>query len=172
MPGASGEYLDLTRASHQPVRWAGTISIAALPRLAAAVADIRSQANAELQAMHDGGQLTVQGKVEATLLLTCQRCFGNMHLPVKAEFNLAWVRNENEALRLPNLYEPLLSASGRVKIAELIEDELLLALPMVALHALSQECVTGIRGTSRQTVTDVKATRREPFAALKALKRR
>ncbi|MGA9855927.1 MAG: YceD family protein [Gammaproteobacteria bacterium] len=143
-----------------------------MPRLAAAVADIRSLANAELQAMHDGGQLTVHGEVEANLLLTCQRCFGSMHFPVKAEFNLAWVRNENEALRLPDMYEPLLSASGRVKLAELIEDELLLALPMVALHALPQECSTGVHAASRQTVADAKAARRAPFAALKALKRR
>jgi len=122
--------------------------------------------------MHDGGQVTVQGKVETDLLLTCQLCFGNMHFPVKADFNLAWVRNENEAVSLPDLYEPLLSVSGRVKIADLIEDELLLALPMVALHASPQECGIGVRGTSRQTVTDSKATRRKPFAALEALKRR
>jgi len=172
MSGASGDYLDLIRASHQPIRWAGTISIAALPRLAAAVAGINGQASAELQAKHDGGQVTVQGKVEANLMLTCQRCFGNMHFPVKADLNLAWVRDEKEAVSLPAVYEPLLSASGRVKIADLIEDELLLALPMAARHAAPQECGAGVRSTARPAVTDAKEKRRKPFAALESLKHR
>lgn len=164
--------MDLTRASHLPVRWTGTISIAALPRLAAAIADTRGQARAELQALHDGGQVSVQGKVEANLVLTCQRCFGNLDFPVKADINLAWVRSEKEATGLPDAYEPLLSESGRVDIAELIEDELLLALPISALHASPQECGTEIRGTSRQPVTDTKTARRKPFAALEVLRRR
>jgi DUF177 domain-containing protein len=172
MSGAPGEYLDLTRATHQPVRWTGTISIAALPRLAAAVADTGGLASAELQAMHDGGQVSVRGKVEANLVLTCQRCFGKLGFPVKADLNLAWVRSEKEAAVLPDVYEPLLSDSGRVNIAELIEDELLLALPISALHATPQECGTGVRGTSRQADTEAKVTRRKPFAALEALKRR
>jgi len=172
MSGTLGEYLDLTRASHQPVRWTGTISIAALPRLAAAVADTSGQASANLQAMHDGGQVSVQGTVEANLVLTCQRCFGNLVFPVKADFNLAWVRSEKEATGLPDVYEPLLSGSGRVKIADLIEDELLLALPMAALHTVSQECGVGARSTSRRAVTDAKEKRRKPFAALESLKHR
>ena len=172
MSGALGEYLDLTRVSHLPVRRADTISLAALPRLAAAVADTSGQVTAELQAMHAGGQVTVRGKVQAHLVLTCQRCFGSLDFPVKADFNLVWVRSEAEVASLPELYEPLLSASGRVKIAELLEDELLLALPMVALHAASVECGGGIRGKSRQTVTAAKAPGSKPFAALKTLKRR
>ncbi len=172
MSGAPGEYLDLTGASHQPVRWTGSISIAALPRLADAVADTRGLASAELQVLHDGGQISVQGKVEANLILTCQRCFGNLRFPVKAAFNLAWVRSEKEATGLADAYEPLISDTGRVKLTELIEDELLLALPMSALHASPQECGNGVRGTSRQSVTDAKTTRRKPFAALEVLKRR
>jgi DUF177 domain-containing protein len=172
MSGASGEYLDLTRATHQPVRWTGTISIAAMSRLAAAIADTSGLASTELQAMHDGGQVCVRGKVQADLVLTCQRCFGKLGFPVKTDFNLAWVRSEKEAAELPDLYEPLLSDSGRVNIAELIEDELLLTLPISAMHAKPQECGAAVRGTSWRADTEAIATRRKPFAALEALKRR
>ncbi|HVC27993.1 MAG TPA: YceD family protein [Gammaproteobacteria bacterium] len=143
-----------------------------MPRLAAAVADTSGQASAKLQVMHDGGQVSVQGTVEANLVLTCQRCFGNLVFPVKADFNLAWVRSEKEATGLPDVYEPLLSGSGRVKIADLIEDELLLALPMAALHTVPQDCGVGARSTSRRAVTDAKEKRRKPFAALESLKHR
>ncbi len=70
MSGAAGEYLDLTRVSQRPIRWAGAISLSALPRLAAAVADSGGQATVELQAIQDNGQVIVHGLVKATLVLT------------------------------------------------------------------------------------------------------
>ncbi len=172
MSGASEEYLDLTRVSHRPVRWAGAISLSALSRLAAAVADSGGQATVELQAIQADGQVSVHGQVQANLVLTCQRCFGSLDFPVKADFNLAWVRSEEEAVRLPDVYEPLLSASGRVKIAELIEDELLLALPMAALHTPPQACGGDPRGKFQQPAKAAKTARSKPFAALQTLKRR
>ena len=116
MSGTSGEYLDLSRVGRQPVQWVGTIRIAALPRLSAALTDGNGQVSVELQAMHDGGQVSVRGTAKAKLALTCQRCFGNVEYPVAADFHLAWVRNENEASKLPEFYEPLLSTTGHVKI--------------------------------------------------------
>jgi uncharacterized protein len=171
MSGASGEYLDLTRASHQSLRWAGNISTTAMPRLAAAVADPGSQVSVGLQTAHDGGRVTVQGRIQADLKLTCQRCFGNLEFPVTTGFNLAWVRSEQEAMHLPEPYEPLLSASGRLKVAELVEDELLLALPMVALHAID-ECRASVAAKSRRRRKVAADTVSRPFASLKALKRR
>lgn len=172
MSGASGEYLDLTRASYRPVQWAGAISIAVLSRLSAELADNSGQATVGLLAKNDGGQVSVQGNVEAKLVLTCQRCFKNLVLPVKAGFTLAWVRNEAQAADLPDSYEPLLSASGRVKIADLIEDELLLALPLVAMHQTLHECGIRAGAVPNSDVSRHEASRTRPFAALGRLKHR
>ncbi|MDE2090594.1 MAG: DUF177 domain-containing protein [Gammaproteobacteria bacterium] len=142
-----------------------------MPRLASVVADTSGLASAKVHAKHDGGQITVQGKVEANLLLTCQRCFRKMEFPVNTDFNLAWVRNETEAMNLADVYEPLMSISGRVNIAELIEDELLLALPMVALHAAPQKCDLGVRDIAPPVAAEPEVDPPNPFAALEVLKR-
>ncbi|MDE2235219.1 MAG: DUF177 domain-containing protein [Gammaproteobacteria bacterium] len=169
MSGASGEFLDLTRASHQPVQWTGSISLGALSRLATAIAHNSGLVAVDLSARYDGDQVVVQGAVEATLMLSCQRCFAEVELPVKSEFTLAWVRSETQAAELPESYEPLLSASGRVKIADLVEDELLLALPLAVLHKPPHPCaVTGASDTHLHEAID---TRSKPFAALKQMKR-
>ncbi len=73
---------------------------------------------------------------------------------------------------MPDVYEPLLSLSGRVKFAELIEDELLLALPMVALHTPPQVCGGDQRGKVQPPARAVKTPRSKPFTALKTLKHR
>jgi DUF177 domain-containing protein len=171
MSGALGEYLDLTRAGHQPVRQAGSVKLAALPRLAAAVADSGGLATAELQVDSAGGRVRVQGWVQANLVLSCQRCFGKLDFPVKADINLVWVRSDAEAQNLPEGYEPLLSASGKVKFADLIEDELLLALPMAALHTPPQACKADARIRPLQASAAGKPGRSGAFAALKTLKR-
>ncbi len=147
MSGTLPEYLDLTRATRQPARLTGQLRLVTLPRLTAAVADSGGVAEIELQVFTDGGQIIVQGRVQVTLGMTCQRCLGSMRLPVTAALHMAWIRGEEEAARLPAGYEPLVSASGRVKLADVVEDELLLALPMVALHASSEECSIGIGTT-------------------------
>jgi len=147
------------------------VKLAALPRLAAAVADTGGQAMAELQVVSAGGRVSVQGWVQADLVLNCQRCFGKLDFPVKADINLVWVRSDTEAQTLPEAYEPLLSASGKVKVADFIEDELLLALPMVALHMPPQLCEADARIRSLQAPAAGKPKRSKAFAALKTLKR-
>ncbi|MGA9852301.1 MAG: YceD family protein [Gammaproteobacteria bacterium] len=173
MSGALPEYLDLTRTGFEPVMLSGRMELAALPRLAEAVAAPGGEAAVELRAFHDGGHTLIRGRVQAMLILACQRCFGNMEFPVAADFKLAWVRCEKDVASLPEAYEPLVSASGRVKPAEIVEDELLLALPMAALHESSRECGESMRrGLPRHKSEGIHAVRVKPFAALKALKRR
>ncbi|MGH8281213.1 MAG: YceD family protein [Gammaproteobacteria bacterium] len=107
------------------------------------------------------------------LVLICQRCFGKLSCPVTVDFSLIWVRSEADTARLPEAYEPLMSVTGNVKLTELVEDELLLALPMVALHELSTECSRRVPcGSPRRKKESIEAAPAKPFAALKALKRR
>ncbi len=72
---------------------------------------------------------------------------------------------------LPSHYEPLL-VGGEPLFADIIEDELLLALPM--WHAPSEECSVRISSDRQagKTNTDTGATAKEnPFAVLADLKK-
>ena len=172
MSGALPEYLDLTRATRQPMRLTGQLRLVTLPRLTAAVADSGGAAEIELQVFTDGGQIIVQGRVQVTLGMTCQRCLESMRIPVTAALHMAWVRGEEEATRLPTGYEPLVFASGRVKLADVVEDELLLALPMAAVHESSEECSGLVQPEVSPAGENITTAPGGSFATLQALERR
>ncbi len=72
--------------------------------------------------------------------LQCQRCLQAMELPLEAESRIALVDSEAEAGRIPDEREPVLAPGGRISIAELLTEELLLLLPIVPLHEARTRC--------------------------------
>ena len=49
-------------------------------------------------------------------------------------------RSEADAADVPAELEPVLAREGRIRAGELVEEELLLALPIVPLHAAVSPC--------------------------------
>ena len=81
---------------------------------------------------HDGqGYTTVELWVEAELPLVCQRSLRPYLEPVKRHTLLAVVERAEEQDVLPEHYEPVLVEEGRMALLEVVEDELLLAVPEV-----------------------------------------
>jgi uncharacterized protein len=71
-------------------------------------------------------------RVEAALPLTCQRTLERFELPIRVEQRIGLIRSERDEASLPPGYEPvLLPEDARLNPAELIEDELILAVPVV-----------------------------------------
>jgi uncharacterized protein len=76
--------------------------------------------------------LTVRGEVE----LTCQRCLGGMRHAVEIERTLHLARNETELERLDALPDSDAILVGEMlNLVDLVEDEVLLSLPLAAMHA-------------------------------------
>jgi uncharacterized protein len=80
--------------------------------------------------------LTLKGRAT----LECQRCMQPMELPLSAQVRVALVDSEAQAARVPQDLEPVLAPGGRISIAALITEELLLSLPIVPLHAGEGGC--------------------------------
>ena len=77
-------------------------------------------------------QLTVRGEVE----LTCQRCLGGMQHAIGIEHTLHLARNEAELERLDALPDSDAILVGEMlNLVDLVEDEVLLSLPLAAMHA-------------------------------------
>lgn len=79
------------------------------------------------------------GQIHTDAKLICQRCMGEMNLPIALDFQLAFVRSEAELERLPLGYEATLIDDKPVMLSDIIEDEILLALPPIAKH-LDDNC--------------------------------
>lgn len=169
MSGGLPEFLDLTKAGHAALIVAGNLSLSRMPRLCAALADTGGQVRVDLQIFKEGGLAVVTGRVQASLGLTCQRCFGLLRYPVDTTLRLAWSGSPQAAAQFPDSYEPLDSSSGRVKLAELVEDELLLALPLAARHAKADDC--SVQPARRTETEGVAAPSTRPFEILKTLRR-
>lgn len=85
-------------------------------------------------------RLTVSGEVE----LTCQRCLGSMPYGVEVERTLYLARNEAELERLDALPDSDAILPGEtLSLVELIEDEVLLSLPLATMHAEGECPVPG-----------------------------
>ncbi len=88
-----------------------------------------------------GGAVVIEGRVEAEVGVTCQRCLGEVVLPVVGEFIVAVARSRREGIRLQDDYETIeLERGERVDLAGLIEDEILLAVPLVPMHQDRSQC--------------------------------
>jgi uncharacterized protein len=85
-------------------------------------------------------QLTVSGKVE----LPCQRCLGSMPYVVDVGRTLYLARNEAEMERLDALPDSdAIQAGETLNLVDLVEDEVLLSLPLAVMHAEGECSVTG-----------------------------
>lgn len=81
----------------------------------------------------------LQGTIKVNLDVPCQRCLEAMRCPIEIDLSLGFTGSTAEADRLPGGYEPFIVESVPVVLADIIEDELLLALPQIPMHDL-EEC--------------------------------
>jgi uncharacterized protein len=83
-------------------------------------------------------ELVLQG----TATLECQRCMKPMEWALDSAARIALIATEAQAGELPPDLEPLLAEGGRISIARLITEELLLTLPIVPLHEGETPCAS------------------------------
>ncbi len=133
------ELLDPWRWAELGKRVSGRMAMARFTRLAGLIAGGAPEVEVELGLAIDvHGRAIVSGRARAELSLQCQRCLRRMSYPVDVRFRLAVVGSASEAERLPDDIDPLLLGEGRLSTLDLIEDELILSLPLVPRHPPEQ----------------------------------
>ncbi|MEN8177634.1 MAG: YceD family protein [Pseudomonadota bacterium] len=162
------DHLDPWRYVNLAKRTNGSYSLGDLPRLRGCLAEQQGEARFDLEFSRDKQhRACLHGTVEAQLVLECQRCLGTILFPVKSKVSLAFVESLEEAENLPDDLDPELVENGQVELRNLIEDELLLALPQVPTHPVG-ECASGMGEKPNEKPV---AVRESPFAVLAQLKR-
>lgn len=106
---------------------------------------------------------TVKGRLETRLELECQRCLDALEVPLELDFQLM-VDAPDDLVRGSSV-DTLYSEDGYIDIYAVVEDELILAIPLVALHD-DRACNEHWRQQeeSETAVTD------NPFSVLRKLK--
>ena len=161
----------------------GVLPIAMLPRLAEALS-----APADLLAVsaefgtHPRSVGRARGRITGLLPLTCQRSLQVFAWPLDITFDWIMVRDEAEEERLLAEADPVMLEDEQLNLHEAIEDEVLLALPLIPLApeapmpATAEAAGSGAKGKKSQGKTKAPAisdnyqlddSRPNPFLALK-----
>ena len=154
-------HVSVSRAVSRGERFADTLSQAQLPRLSD-FTPLDLRVTLEF-ASADVGAGRLAGQIEGALQLQCQLCLARYAWSCAVTVDLAVVTTEEEESRLMRDCEPLLALDDHLNLLELVEDEVLLALPLL------RRCCACENKDSAPTQADAPETTR-PLAALKNLK--
>ena len=148
----------------------GVYPLSKLARLSDLLVGDEGYVNAKLEFTHSVGIASLRGTVSAKLLVECQRCLQPVETEVSGHFKFALVNSEEEFELLPEEFEPYLIEGEEQSVIELVEDELLLSLPMVTIH--EDACSEFMSKQNEEVKAAIEAEKEaeHPFAALKALK--
>jgi uncharacterized protein len=149
----------------------GQIPLAKLSRLADVLLDNNGEVEIDLAFSRDGRLPIVRGHIKADLVVECRTCLEALNLPLDIDVNLAVVHSLEQAERLAGEYEPLMIEEEKVPLHEVIEDELLLALPDFPRH--ENECKPYKQSTQAQksaSNNDQQSQSNNPFSVLAKLK--
>jgi len=117
---------------------------------------------------HVQPQVWLHLEAGATLPLTCQRCLAPVHERVVVDRLFRFVADEaSAAAEDDESEEDVLAISRAFDLLELVEDELLMALPVAPRHDVCPEPVTL---SAADPEFDAGAGRENPFAQLAKLK--
>lgn len=172
MSAALPEVLDAWRAVAAKRRYEGVLPLSTLPRLASGLADTDGEVRYTLEFYRDAaGTACIEVEASAQLPLTCQRSLRRFLWPVSVAQRLGLVTREQDEAALPAGFEPLLLPGSELRPADVIEDELILALPVVALDPAGEGGSEVVWSSESPAEAAAAVEQRpNPFAALAKLK--
>lgn len=165
--------IDTRRLDIGGARFEGTVSLAAMRRLRELVLTPEGKVCATVEVRFDEAMyVTVSGVATARVRLECQRCLGPKEVLLRAVFRLLAVDSVAEAEVLNERNDPLIAPGGVFDLLTALEDELLLALPSVAMHESEEVCGQCSFHFGTPQVPDATPHHQSPFAVLEQLKKR
>jgi uncharacterized protein len=171
----SPERLDVQAFAEDGAELSGEQRLPSFARLAAEASGpadahaVRWSARGELQnPQHVQPQVWVHLRAEATVPMTCQRCLEPVDVPLEVDRAFRFVADEaTAAAQDDESEEDLLALSRAFDLLGLVEDELLMEVPVVPRHA---ECPHALPASAADPGFEAAAAPEHPFAALKLLK--
>lgn len=162
--------LDVRKAAARGASVSGMLEAAKLPRFQALLADESGTIDAHLAFSRDEEDRAVIAlRFEANVSVECQRCLKAMPLSMAGENTLAIVWTDEQARHLPRHLEPLIVPEEGCKLWDLMEEELILALPPFNYHD-TEDCLQILSEYAEPAPEEEGEKKPNPFDVLAQLK--
>ena len=150
-----------------------SIPLKEFPRVLPSLAVPDGEARGRVHFSREGRVAVAEVNVVADVTLLCQRCLSPLKWPVDSTGRAALVATHAEAGRVPETLETVLAPEYRISLRDLVEEELLLALPLVPRHQ-DNECAGDRAGMHREqgSAADPAGETHRPFGQLSELLKR
>ncbi len=163
------ERIDPRKLAARDTELSGHVPTEPMLRLRDVALEMAPEAEVNLGFHRDEERRTVvEGDVRLQVQLQCQRCLQAVTWELEGHPHLGVVWSEGQAADLPRWLEPWLVESDSADLHGMIEDELLLALPIVAYHPKDECPVSGSYSTGEEESGE---RRDNPFSVLEQLKK-
>jgi len=172
------DWISPERAAEGKRVFSGTVPLSRMKRLAPLLVSAQGEATFVAAFRSDiDKRVIVDLQVEAALPLVCQASLEVYEEQVKRRCDLAVIGREEEQNGLPENYEPVKTENGRLAIARLVEEELLLGLPQIPRKPGARPVEYSTAGNTPDSVTPSDQDEQErgnknPFAALQGMLQR
>ena len=174
------DFVDPWKAADGRRRFQGTMPLKRLKRLESMLAPADEGDQDELLARNDAafsasfgydeqGLVTIRIAVKAMLPLICQRSLAPYQEKVERNSLLVVIERESEQDQVPERYDPVLVENRRMALQDIVEEELLLAVPQVPRNPEVAEIELSTDGEVRVPSTTENGQSHRPFAGLAGL---
>lgn len=173
----NARYLDAAELARTRSVWESEYTSTHFSRLRdIAVSDV-PQIAAQLRFEQWSGHAAIQGHMTGSVELICQRCLKPMRFLFDEAFDLVLVGADGDAAAVPDSHEVVTLETPLLDVQWLIEEQLLLALPLIPKHEDEAECkaqATSVKPQQSSAVSDESAAidRQRPFQNLRELLRK
>ena len=171
LTSALQERLDVRKLATQEACFEGGSDLASLNRFKQALVNDSGKVDYRIKFyLNESYRPRVEGELKGNVQLACQRCMQPMPWQVNASFDVAIVLSEEQLKHVPKEEEAITAEDGEIVILELMEDELLLALPIVQYHP-ENGCNVQLEWGKNEVEPVVEKTAKDnPFKILETLK--
>lgn len=146
-------------------RFGGDCNPAEMPRLQSELAAPSAPLQVQLELRRDRQGQWLRGSIDGALMLECQRCAATYAWKLDLQVALLLVESEAEEQRVLEFADPYRIENDHLPLRELVEDEVLLALPIVPR---CQECMSTLSAMPAAQAAKEEAPSKpaNPFAQL------
>ena len=135
LTGPLTDLIDHRKLANQGANLEGSLSVKRFQRMIEMLTGNDGDVHLKLDFERgESGSTRVTGSVSTDLQFECQNCRENFSQNVSCHILLDIVVSEAAAEKLDSVADVHVSAESLINVVELVEDELLLALPMISRH--------------------------------------